>query len=335
MPRLDVAICTYNRAAELDRCLHVLRRQSAPAGWRVTVIDNNSTDATAQVIANHAEANSLPGLERIFEAVPGLTAARQRAMRESRADWVAFVDDDCLLRPGWIAAALDAVAAHRSAGALGGRVLPDWGRPPPPHLDRNGWLFAHQDFGEAACEASSLVGAGLVLSRVALARTGWTDKPLLSDRIGRGFVSGGDVEISLRLQASGYQLRYEPLMILDHQIAPERQRMAALIQLSKGLGGGAALASLLLAADLESWQSAEHGELRARRQRHRLALASVVRGRYAMRDWRIFRAFLIGRQIQLASATSDVERYLPLVGACRPPVAVRSDITGLSLSRSS
>lgn len=319
MVRLDVVICTYNRAADLDRCLHVLRRQTAPQDWRVTVVDNNSSDATPTVVNNHASAGALPALTRVFEPKPGLTAARQRAMRDSDADWIAFVDDDCLLRPGWVAGALATVAAHPDAGGIGGRVLPNWGRPAPAHLARNGWLFAEQDLGAAPCEVHSLVGAGMILSRLALNRTGWTERPLLSDRIGRGFVSGGDVEISLRLRAAGFALRYVPALILDHIIARDRQEMHCLTGLAAGLGGGAMLAALLMAADLDDWLDAERADLRSARWGHRLAFRHVVDGRYDMRDWRIRHAFLRGQQHQLTAVATDAHAYRDLAGACRLP----------------
>lgn len=319
MARIDIVICTYNRAADLDRCLRVLRDQTAPDDWRVTVIDNNSSDATPEIVRSHAAAGGLPSLTRTFEPRPGLTAARQRGVRDSAADWIAFVDDDCLLRPGWVAGALEAARAHPNAGAIGGRVLPYWGRSVPGYLKRNGWLFAHQDFGPAPRAVDSLVGAGLILNRDALGRTGWTAAPLLSDRIGRGFVSGGDVEISLRLRAAGLALRYDPAMTLDHVIARDRQGMGQLLRLAAGLGGGAALASLLTADEFAAWLDGERGEVRSARRRHRQALGHVLRRRYDLQEWRIFRAFLAGRGRQLDAIAAEPGAYRDLAGACRLP----------------
>ena len=318
MIRLDVAICTYNRAADLDRCLETLSRQSASQGWRITVIDNNSTDATPEVVSRHAASGLLPDLTRIFEPTPGLTAARQRAVAESAADWVAFVDDDCLLHPNWIETAMATLNGHPDAGALGGRVVPDWGRPAPAYLDRNGWLFARQDHGDRLCEVESLVGAGLILSRRALERIGWTSQPLLADRIGPGFVSGGDVEISLRLQAGGYALLYQPAMQLDHVIASNRQTMPQLIGLAAGLGGGATLASLLVAEDFGAWIERQADETREALRRHRRSLGYVLRRQYDWNEWRIFYAFETGRRRQFKVVVADPDAFTKLVGVCRP-----------------
>ena len=52
-PAIDIVICTYNRASGLDAVLENLSRQSCGehAQWRVLVVDNASTDTTADVVA--------------------------------------------------------------------------------------------------------------------------------------------------------------------------------------------------------------------------------------------------------------------------------------------
>jgi len=97
---LEIVICTYNRAADLDRCLARLGDQrDAEADWSVTVVNNNCTDRTSQVVAEHVASGRVPHLAQIFERVQGLTPARRRGVLESTAEWVAFVDDDCLVAP--------------------------------------------------------------------------------------------------------------------------------------------------------------------------------------------------------------------------------------------
>src|SRR5688572_14852872 len=123
-PAVDIVICTYNRASCLDGVLTNLSRQGRGAGvrWRVLVVDNASTNATAEVVAIHRTKSALPGLRYVFEPMPGLTAARQRGARETTAPWIAFVDDDNFLDSRW----LEAIGAHGEAGGIGGKVVLDW-----------------------------------------------------------------------------------------------------------------------------------------------------------------------------------------------------------------
>lgn len=303
---LDVVICTYNRAADLDRCLERLGSQlNADGGWSVTVVDNNCTDRTPQVVAEHAASGRIPGLARVVERVQGLTPARRRGALDSKADWVAFVDDDCMVSQDWVAGAMDMAMRHSAAGGFGGRVIPRWGRDPPQHLARHGWLFAQQDLGEAECEVESLVGAGIVLSRAALAESGWLAEPYLADRTGLGHASGGDVEICYRITASGRKLHYSPLMRIDHVVAANRQKLGSLLGLARGLGAGAELVNLMGARDPESWPAEAHRKLAEEVRRHWASTRYVATRQYPWRDWLIRAAFLSGRRAQNRALSRD------------------------------
>lgn len=319
MASLDLAICTYNRADELDACLHAIAGQQDISGnWRVTVIDNNCTDRTAEVVDRHIRAGHIPYLKRIVEQVQGLTPARHRAIRDSEAHWIAFVDDDCRIAPDWVASALRYTAEHPDVGALGGEVILDWGRRPAGHLTRHGWLFAEQRHGCDAQQVESLVGTGLILNKSALAAVGWLDGPLIADRVGKGFVSGGDVEISLRLRAGGFDLHYVPALRLHHHVSTSRQDLRALLRLAHGLGGGAELVALLNADATTNLLADSEASLRAALDHHRGNLRHVhLRGEYTIRDWLIHRAFLRGRWKQNRALQRDDDLVRRLAGACR------------------
>jgi len=314
---LEIVICTYNRASDLDLCLSALARQKAdPHVWRVTVIDNNCTDATPQVVERWAATGRLPGLVRVTEPLQGLTPARQRGVRSSRADWIALVDDDCMVSPDWISEALRFGLDHPEAGAFGGRVRPNWGGTAPAHLARNGWLFAEQDHGHAIREVDSLVGAGVVLNRRWLNATGWTSHPLLADRMAKGHTSGGDVEISLRLRISGHALFYVPSMSIEHLIAPSRQRVLQSLGLARGLGAGAELINLMCAEDQARWLATAPARLRLEISQHIAGLPLSVLRRTFGWDWIIRAAFLVGQRDQARLLQADAAARSHLAGMC-------------------
>jgi len=303
---LEIVICTYNRAADLDRCLARLGCQrDADANWSVTVVNNNCTDRTPQVVAEHAASGRVPRLAQIVERVQGLTPARRRGVLESAADWVAFVDDDCLVAPDWVAEAMNAVARHPAAAGFGGRVIPCWGREPPRHLARHGWLFAEQNLGEVECVVESLVGAGIIINRSALADSGWIAEPYLADRTGLGHVSGGDVEICYRLTATGRPLYYSPRMRIDHVVSAKRQKLRSLLGLARGLGAGAELVNLMGCRDPEAWAARARRTLSEETRRHWKSARFVATRQYAWRDWLIRAAFLSGRRAQHRSLVRD------------------------------
>lgn len=248
---LDVVICTYNNAAGLELALAALGRQQAPreASWRVLVVDNNCTDDTAEVVNRHVRAGDVPDLRRVLEREQGLTPARRRGVTETLGDWIAFVDDDCLIADDWIAAAAGFASGHPGCGAFGGRVIVGWESPPPRYLHRYGWLFAEQDLGAYQREVDWLVGAGMVVNRSALQTSGWSRQPLLEDRVGTKLISGGDVEIALRIRGAGFPLWYVPTCELRHLVPARRTEHRYLRSLNEGLGVSQVLVGAL------TWES--------------------------------------------------------------------------------
>jgi glycosyltransferase involved in cell wall biosynthesis len=254
---IDVVICTYNRAASLDAVLSALSRQcpAVDVTWSVLVVDNASTDATAEVVDAHRSRRLLPGLRRVQENEQGLTPARRRGVRETRAPWIAFVDDDNFLEPGWLNAIAHAIRLHPAAGAIGGRVVLDWERPPSDIFKGFGFCFAEQDPGGVARELNSLVGAGMVASREALIECGWVERPLLADRVGKRLLSGGDVEIAQRIRGAGYPLWFTPEAVMRHRIPASRINWRYLLRVNYGLGGSEALiGALTWPGDWRSWR---------------------------------------------------------------------------------
>lgn len=232
---ITLVICTYNNAALLDRALACLARQNDPGRpWSVLVVDNNCTDETPAVVERHRAAGRIPGLARIVERRQGQAYARLCGLSQTHAEWLAFVDDDCFLAEDWVANALRFAAAHPDCGAFGGRNHLDWELPPSPLLLRYASFFAHQDHGtepRILSEREQLVGAGLVIRRVALERSGWLENQLLGGRQGKALGSGDDEEIVMRLRQAGFTLGYMPACELRHCIPRHRISEAYLLEL--------------------------------------------------------------------------------------------------------
>lgn len=245
-PILHVVICTYNRAHILGNTLDSLADQDAPhdGTWEVLVVDNNCVDNTREVVNSYE--GRLPGLAIVPEPRQGLTEARQRGFHATEAPWVGFVDDDCVLDSGWVRNAIEFVGRRPDASAFNGRnrlVFED-------HKDRP-WvapaMFAGWDSGghDEAIREGSLCGAGLVLNRQAIERSGWLENPTSADRRGRSLISGGDNELSIRAKAGGGEQWFVPQCVLDHVVEAKRLELPYLMRLNFRLGEPFPLMSLL------------------------------------------------------------------------------------------
>ncbi|HKK19555.1 MAG TPA: glycosyltransferase [Opitutales bacterium] len=95
----SILLCTYNRAEVLRETLGCLTVQvQAVSDVELIVVDNASTDETALVVSD------FEAVRYVHESSPGLSHARNRAMREARSENLIFIDDDVIPEEGWLAA---------------------------------------------------------------------------------------------------------------------------------------------------------------------------------------------------------------------------------------
>src|SRR5262249_48517636 len=121
---ISLCICTYNRSRSLNETLNSVRGlQSLEALLEILIIDNNSTDDTADIVETFAP--ELP-IRRVVELSQGLSHARNRAIAEFRGELLLFTDDDVLLDPDWLTAYALAASKFPRAQFFGGRILPQW-----------------------------------------------------------------------------------------------------------------------------------------------------------------------------------------------------------------
>ena len=294
-PRISVVVCTWNNAALLSRTLDALADQvPVDGGWECLVVDNNCTDDTAERVWSARAAGRIPGLRMVREPEQGLTTARLRGVRDTRAPWIAFVDDDCLLEPGWLAHAAEVVRVRPDLGGVGGRVSLAFEGAAPPWLVGYGYCFAEQELGPEPRDVPFLVGAGLVVSRAALEESEWVSHARLEDRVGSRLVSGGDVELVLRVAATGRPLHYTPDLRLEHVIPERRTAPRYVRRLHRGLGGSAARVDALRSSTTPEWIARSIGRVLGEGRGVLDAVRGAATGSAGRHDVRMRAGFLAG-----------------------------------------
>lgn len=111
-PLFSVVIPCFNVAATVEETVASVSAQTL-RDLEIVAVDNNSTDATGEVLARLAAAE--PRLRVVREPVQGLSAARNGGIRAARGRCVAFLDADDLFDPDY----LEAHADNLADGAIG------------------------------------------------------------------------------------------------------------------------------------------------------------------------------------------------------------------------
>jgi glucosyl-dolichyl phosphate glucuronosyltransferase len=229
---LSVAVCTWNRADLLRRCLDQMTRLTVPPAvtWELLVVNNLCTDSTDEVIESFSE--MLP-VRRLFEPVPGLSNARNRALTEATGDYVLWTDDDVLVDEDWLAAYARAFRRWPDASIFGGPIEPLFeGEPPawlPPVLDQVGAVFGRQRFGAEPVSLSvdgvrgGPYGGNMALRRAVLLGFGFD--PQLGVRHGHYSV-GEETDLIRRLLSTGLTGWWTPEPLVRHWIPRRNQTLA-------------------------------------------------------------------------------------------------------------
>src|SRR4051812_38260125 len=97
----SIVICSYNRLDHLLASVESALRQSIPSdNYEVVVVDNASTDGTAEAIQNLTEKH--PNLRYLYETRLGLATARNTGWQAAQGTYVAFLDDDAKAESNWL-----------------------------------------------------------------------------------------------------------------------------------------------------------------------------------------------------------------------------------------
>lgn len=234
-PRVTIVIPTFNGARRLPAVLRALVKQDT-GSFELLIVDNASTDDTAQVAAGHPLVLDLGrksvACRVVNEPRQGLTFARMRGAVSANTEIVCFLDDDNIPDANFVSAGIETMSDPTISLAVS-RVIADWETPPPPSLLRREWLFASNAFlGDSQIEfganssVAPTVGAGLWVRRSAFLSSVPYENPerLLPDRKGSSLACGGDIEIGLLMGSAGFRRIYSPRLQLRNEIGSDRLR---------------------------------------------------------------------------------------------------------------
>jgi glycosyltransferase involved in cell wall biosynthesis len=214
----SVIICTHNRSAKLRQALgHLLAQKTDRLLAEIIVVDNNSTDDTAEVVREAAAGAQLE-IRYSFQAAQGISFARNTGWGLARGSVVAFTDDDVRVEPDWLRQIVTAFSEHPDIDCVGGKVLPEWPARQPAWLTREHWTpLAILDYGDApivfdASDPRCLIGANVAFRRDLFQQIGGFSPAV--QRVKDGIGSIEDHEFLIRLWNSGRRALYLPQMVV-------------------------------------------------------------------------------------------------------------------------
>jgi glycosyltransferase involved in cell wall biosynthesis len=172
-----------------------------------------------------------------LESQQGLSYARNRGIKESKGEYLAFIDDDAKPLSDYLVELEKAILKNSSMRCFGGKVIPDFEVYPKWLSSRLETLFAIQDLGnkEIYFQRNSFpIGANMIIKKELFDQVG--DFNVELGRKGGELGGGEEKDFFLRLKINGEKFLFLPKVEVIHSI-PARRITVEYIR-NQGIGSG-------------------------------------------------------------------------------------------------
>jgi hypothetical protein len=243
-----VVVCTYDtsRFWQLEAAVQSLIDQTLPPMEVIVVVDGNSE------LASRAREKAWPVsvVERADRG--GSAAACNTGVEHSHGDFVAFLDDDAVAEPDWLAWLAKAMESPDILGA-GGFSEPLWEASKPPRWFPDELLWAvgcsYRGLPEDPGEIRNVFGGCACFPRSLFATVGLFNGTL--GRHGKDMVGGYEAEFCIRAsKAARGTFLYEPRARIRHRVPTARSTLGYLVQRCFSEGQSKALLAALAGSRL-------------------------------------------------------------------------------------
>lgn len=212
-PRVSVIVLAWNQLAHTQRCLAALRRTLPPGLAEIILVDNGSTDGTADWARSQADLQVIVNAEN-----RGFGPANNQAAEMARGEYFLFLNNDTEPQIGWLEALMRTADADPKVGAVGARLVDQNGRlleaGSVVNVDATCTNRGREAPGgtqsyAAPVEVAYASACALLVRRDAFQRIGGFD-----DRYAPAYYE--DVDLCLALREAGHTVRVAPDACVVH-----------------------------------------------------------------------------------------------------------------------
>lgn len=211
--QLSLIIPTYNNASVVLRSLETWVNQSFPKEeFEVIVVDNNSTDNTAELVQNFIK--DKPNFQYVLETKKGSTNARHAGAKLAQADILLFCDDDGLFNPDCVQSILDVYQMNPDVAAVAGKITVEWDKEAPDWIEPYLFMFGQLDYGDEIIFRKDIyLNGGIFSIRKSIFEELGGFNP---DLIGDYLVGDGDTGLVIKLHKANKLIGWTPFAEMKH-----------------------------------------------------------------------------------------------------------------------
>ena len=219
---LTAIICTYNRAKYIGALLEsIAANDLSKSEYEILLVDNNCTDNTRAICEAFTKAHQDVNFRYVTEPEQGLSAARNKGIKEAKGDVIVYIDDDALVDVHYLRDYAEWFAAHPETMACGGPIEPLYETEEPAWMApyTKALLTAWMDYGDKVREYPKgryPGGGNAAYRKEVFDKVGLFNTAL--GRKGGNLMGSEEKDIFDKMHASGMQVLYLPGPVLHHCI---------------------------------------------------------------------------------------------------------------------
>ena len=240
--QLTVLFATRNGQQVLPRTLDAYRRATSPAvPWKLVVVDNGSTDATADILRSFRQ--HLP-LELMEQPVAGKNRALNTGVDAVEGKFVVVTDDDARPTASFLTAWEQFLGKREEYELFGGRIEPLFEVPPPKWLLKHralfAMMFAERDLPEGPVAPDEIYGPNMALRTTVFDRGFRFSEIIGPNGNDPSYPMGSEVEFCRRVARSGVLSWFAREPQVEHIVPPRQYTEAAWVGRAYRCGRGRA-----------------------------------------------------------------------------------------------
>ena len=239
---LSIVICSYNRASYISDALDSLYNQSAGLqNFEAIIVDNNSTDNTAEVFAQWRAAHPQGSFTYLTETKQGASFARNTGAAAAKGQWLCFMDDDAIVNSNYVENIIKHVETKPTVVGFGGRIIPKYIPAEPKWMSYYvSSLVGNFDYAPTACAFENgkyPLESNMIVRKDIYDSIGGFNTAL-PGVVGSLRIGGEGKELFYKILALGHTIYYDPTIEVQHVVEVKKLTPEYMYRVASGIGRG-------------------------------------------------------------------------------------------------